>query len=275
MGLSLFEQLSAREPSWSDERVVRALCEQLLDAGEVSPPVDVGLLASLCGIIGVEERPSGPTGMLVHRPSGWVASVLVLDGLERQRFTILHEAGHTLLPGFGRGGHFRCKGPRTREEQLCDIAAGELLLPRRFFLADLGDVPPGLEGVEALADMYEASVTATALRRVDLSAEPALLLVFRRAHKPSEDRMQSACEPRLRLAWSYAAGNWPYQRRHKSAPTGSAFARAWRGEHVNELGRVGQVLAGDPGRVSISARRYGDDVLALVGPVQQPAGALR
>jgi hypothetical protein len=108
----------------------------------------------LCGIVAIEERSTGPAGMLVRRPAGWVASVLALDGHERRRFTILHEAGHTLLPGFGRGGHFRCKGPPTREEQLCDIAAAELLLPRRFFFDDMQGAAPGLDGVEELAGEY-------------------------------------------------------------------------------------------------------------------------
>jgi hypothetical protein len=92
------------------------------------------------------------------------------------------------------------------------------------------------------------------------------LLVFRMAHKPAEEGMESLNERQLRLCWSHAKGDWPYQRRHKSAAAGSPFERAWSGEPVDELGQVGPVLADDPGPVSISARRYGDSVLALIEP---------
>jgi Zn-dependent peptidase ImmA (M78 family) len=111
----------------------------------------------------VEYRNDGPPGMLVCRDGMWVVSVLAGDGLERQRFTIAHEGGHTFQPDFKRGGLFlRCKGQGTRTEQLCDIAAAELLLPRRWFNRDVSDAGHGLDAVEAVAAGHVASVEATA-----------------------------------------------------------------------------------------------------------------
>ena len=110
--------------------------------------------------------------MLVCRDGSWVASISAADPVERQRFTILHEGGHTLQPGFLRGGTFyRCPGRRNREEQLCDLAAAEMLLPRRFFVADLARIG-GLDDVQELAAGYAASMEAT-VRRVVRPQLPA------------------------------------------------------------------------------------------------------
>lgn len=266
--LPLFEQLSRVEPGLSDEDVVRQLCEGLLDEADVTPPVNVKMLASLRGIARVEERSQPWDGVLAREKGHFVVGVRASDGLERQRFTVLHEAGHTLLPGFAEARQYRCEGPKTREEQLCDIAAAELLLPRRFFAADLLEADPGLAGVEDLAAAYEASLEATALRAVDLASTRAMLIVLRVGHKPSERDRKDECEPKLRLSWAHAQGGWPYMPKHKSADDGSPFMRAYEGEVIDEVGTLEALGATGGERVMISARRYGNDgrVLALVRP---------
>lgn len=261
---SLFEDFRARLPGASDAGVVVAICEGLLDEGEVEPPVDVELLASLCGIASVEYRQQGPAGMLVRKDGAWVASILAADGLERRRFTILHEGGHTLLPDFKRATHYRCKGSRTREEQLCDIAAAELLLPRRFFLSDLAESDAGLGGVERLAVAYAASLQATLRRVVDLTSQRMALMVFRIANKPDDHGM---AEPALRLDYAHHDGGWPFPLRHKSAPAGSVFDRAWHGEQIDEPTNVDAFFAKPVGTTHVSARRYGDKLLALLRPM--------
>lgn len=261
---SLYETWANAHPGWSDDRVVRAIARQIVEEGEAEPPVNVEMLASLCGIVDVETRASGPSGMLVRREHGWVASVLTSDGYERQRFTVLHEGGHTFMPDFQRGKpQYRCKGARTRVEQLCDIAAAEMLLPAAHFRDDLSSAGFGLGAVEELSARYEASIQATALRAVDLAPNPTMLLVLHRAHKPSERGREDACEPQLRLDWAHCQGDWPYPLRHKSVGPASPLSRAWE-EPVEELGSVDELL-GDPiGDAEVSARRYGDKMLALV-----------
>lgn len=273
--LSLFEQLSQVEPALSDEEIVRRLCEDLLDESAAAPPVNVELLASMRGITRVEQRLQPWSGVLARERGGLVVGVRALDGVARQRFTVLHEAGHTLLPGFADTRQYRCSGPKTREEQLCDIAASELLLPRRFFVGDLRQAAPGLEGIESLAASYEASIEATALRAVDLQRDAAMLLVFRVAHKPSERGHEDEHEPKLRMSWSHGRGGWPYMRQHKSVSDGSPIQRAHEGELVDEVGTLGDLVGGEPGPVMISARRYGNDgrVLALVQPARMRGGS--
>lgn len=264
--LSLFERHRLESPQLSDDEIVREISEHLLDETAVTPPVNVELMASMRGIVRIEQHVQAYAGMLAPGPSGMVAHVRAGDCQERQRFTVLHETGHTLLPGFTESRHFRCAGPRVWEERMCDTTAGELLLPRRYFVADLRRTGLTMAGVGSLAKTYEASVEATAVRSVDLSPSDALLLAFNVRHKPSEAGMETDLPPKLRLDWSYGKGQWPFLRRHKSVDEGSAFARAHEGELVEETGELGSLTADDVGPVRISARRYGAQgrVVALV-----------
>src|SRR5262245_38631122 len=135
--LSIFEQMRILDPTLTDEEAVIRVCEEILEEAEATPPIPVELIASLRGISRIERRDQPWAGVLNPNASGGLeVAVRATDAYERQRFTICHEAGHTLFPGFHEQRRFRCNGERTRLEQLCDCAAGELLLPRRMFSAD-------------------------------------------------------------------------------------------------------------------------------------------
>jgi Zn-dependent peptidase ImmA (M78 family) len=260
--LSIFEQVQRANLGWNDERVITEICSQLLDEADANPPVNVEMLASLCGIVSVERRFDGPAGMLVCRDGSWVALINAADGLERQRFTILHEGGHTLQPGFARGGTFyRCPSRRNREEQLCDLAAAELLLPRRYFALDAAQVG-NLSHVQDLATSYNASMEATVRRVVDLSLQPRLMMVFQIANKPRDHEEAQMPEPKLRLSYAHSNVVLPWAVRHKSVPEQSAVARALV-EEVNETVCLDPFFTDEIGAAPISARSYGDRVLAL------------
>lgn len=270
--LSLFEQYRYADPNLSDEQVVQAIARQILEDADAQPPVDVDVLASVCGIATIEHRLSGPAGMLFRRDGSLVASIRAADGLERGRFTVLHEGGHTFLVDFLRGVALRCGGPTTREEQLCDVAAAEMLLPREFFVPDLLQLGISLQTVEDLADRYVASIQATALRLVALTDKRVALLAFKERRKPTEQGRESSCAPKLRLQWSATSGQWPYLRRHKSVEPQSPVGRAWQGEHVSEIAAIDEVLGHRIGPLQLDARRYGDTVLALARPRSKSRG---
>lgn len=262
--LSLFEQFQVQDPSLSDEQVVIAICRQFLAESDATPPVDVEMLASLCGIAQVEYCRQLWAGVLFTRDGALVARIRADDADERRRFTVLHEGGHTFLPGFLRQAQHRCKGPKNREEQLCDLAAAEMLLPRSAFVADLAEVGHGLWGVERLAGRYEASIQATALRTITVAGRPTLLLAFHYAHKPSERGHEASCPPKLRLEWAMRQGAWPFVRRDKSVALRTPIARAWEHEVVDEFAEIDELFGSPLGPVWVNARRYGDRVLALV-----------
>lgn len=264
--LSLFEEARNAEPAASDEAVMRMLCEQLLDEGEVQgPPTPVKLLASLRGIKDIQAAEQPFAGVLAPCEDGLAVRVRRADGRERQRFTICHESGHTLLPGFRQARQYRCNGEQTWLERMCDIAGAELLLPKRFFAprAAAGDFD--LKTVEELAWLFDASVEATARRAVALHSEPAMLLVLSDRHKPAEKGREEECPTRLRLDYSVRQGDWPFVMPHKSAAE-SGLGRAFEGEILNETGSIDELCADAVGAVRISAKRYGTKgrVLALV-----------
>lgn len=261
---SLLEQARVERPGVDDQELVRGICSRVIEEACAKPPVDVDLLASMCGIASVEYVVQPWAGMLVPDRGSVVARICATDGHERQRFTVLHESGHTFLPGFGSKREFRCNGEKTREELLCDLAAAELLFPSAYFRQDLRGVPFRFSSVEQLARRYEGSLQATALRVVDLATTPLLLMAFQVMHKPAELGRESEAEPKLRLAWSHGRGAWPYARQYKSVPDHSPFARAHAGEIVDETCHPGDLLAAPTGPLSVSARRYGRTVLALL-----------
>jgi hypothetical protein len=234
---SLFDQVRRRRPELSEREAITLLCEEVLAA----PPVPVERIASLRGIARIDQREQPWAGTLRPEGRNFVVDVRASDGYERQRFTICHESGHTFFAGFAEQLQFRCNGERTTLEQRCDIAATELLLPRRFFLGHIADADFGLETVEQLAAEYEASIEATALRLSDLWEGPSAVLVLRERHKPTESGREESCEPKLRLDYSITSGAWPFLRRYKSVPADSLFARAFAGELVDEIGSLAEL----------------------------------
>jgi hypothetical protein len=262
---SLFDVVAGTNPGLDERAVIRLACEQLLSEAEAEPPIPVERVASLRGIveIGVADQPFA--GMLSPRGSNLVVTVRSSDGYERQRFTVCHETGHTFFAGYSQR-QFRCGGEKTPLEQRCDIAAAELLLPHRFFEVDLAAGGFDLSTTEDLAEGYQASIEASALRSVDLWKEPAMLLVFRHRHKPAERGREHLCEPQLRLDYAHSQGEWPYLRHHKSVSAESAFGRAHAGELVSQVTELEDLCSEELGPVEVHARRYGADgrVLALV-----------
>lgn len=264
--LSLFEETRRSEPTLSDEEIMRVLCEELLDEGEVTgPPTPLEMLASLRGIKEIEAADQPFAGVLAPSEGGLAVRVRRADGRTRQRFTIGHETGHTLLPGFRQARQYRCNGEQTWLERMCDVAGAELLLPRRFFMPLMAAGDLDLETIEDLAGLFEASVEATARRAVALHPEPAMLLVLSDRHKPSEAGREGELPSRLRLDYSIRQGEWPFIKPHKSVSE-EGLGRALQGEILDGQGSIDELCSDAIGAVRISAKRYGRDgrVLALV-----------
>ncbi len=272
--LTLFDDTRQRFPWLDDRGVVERIAARKLMEAEAEPPVDIDILASVCGIETIEFNVQEPAGMLFARNGGLVASLRAGDGLERLRFTALHEAGHTFQHGYLRDFEYRCAPTSSRKnverksiEVLSDIAAAEMLLPRSHFVPDLANAEPGLAGVEELAGEYCASVQATAVRQITLSPTPVALLVFRMGHRAADRGRESVVEAKLRLQWVARTGPWPFFRRNKSVELTSTIGAAWAGEPVAAAGEVTELCGGSLGTVWIEAKRYGDNVLALLRPL--------
>jgi hypothetical protein len=136
--------VTTSEPDVAIRRRARDLVAWARGMGWDGPPFDLELLASLCGFR-VEYTPLGA------RQDGWIDSwrrrILINAEMHelRQRFTLAHEIAHTLLPDFGLGtssvdvdGDYEW-AEQSPPEQLCQVAAAELLMPADAFREACGD----------------------------------------------------------------------------------------------------------------------------------------
>jgi hypothetical protein len=232
----LVQKLMKRHRGRDPQAIVAGAAQSfLVEAGQVSFPIDVESVASLLGIKRrVGEYPFA--GRIFAEPNGQLVMDLSDgDSPSRRRFTCGHEITHTVFPGFTRetryrvdttvGGHARA---RNEEEFLCDMGAAELLLPGELVRAsyDLGN---GLEEVEDLAEAAEASLEASANRLIDVSEEPVGLIVFEVGHKPADRaaiRKGMEVSPKLRVRYAKCKDIAAYIPRFKSANDDSVYCQA-------------------------------------------------
>lgn len=98
----------------------------------------------------------------------------------RQRFSAAHELGHWLRDAGQVAllcqpeSAFDSSGPNP--ETRANEYASELLLPRFMFEQRCANKPITFESVATLADAFQTSVTATAIRLVELGSFPAILV---------------------------------------------------------------------------------------------------
>lgn len=162
--------------------------EELLQEVGVTEPheIDVEAIAWYCGAR-VKYRPlDGCEAQIIgHRDR----AVIIIDQKShplRKRFSIGHELGHWQ---HHRGRSLVCRsediGNQTREptdpERIADDYAADLLLPGYLFrpLANrLSRVT--LDAAQELAEAFNTSLTATAIRLVEKGPEPSMLICHER-----------------------------------------------------------------------------------------------
>lgn len=132
----------------------------------------------------------GYTASLIRFDSDKGGGIMLARGQTpgRRRFSIAHELGHFHLPSHRAAhvqGHCNERDLRTRrhdterrEWEANDFAA-ELLMPHRLFAEDARRLSISIDSVDQLAspDMYDVSRLAAAWRLVQITREPAALVV--------------------------------------------------------------------------------------------------
>ncbi len=102
------------------------------------------------------------------------------------RFTVSHELGHYFLPGHpehlfpsGSGLHKSQSGfvSVDRYERQADYFAAALLMPETSFRKEMDKAGEGLTAIETLANLFQTSITATAIRFTKF-AESAVAVVM-------------------------------------------------------------------------------------------------
>lgn len=101
----------------------------------------------------------------------------------RRRFTIAHELGHWGL--HEQYSQFLCDVEDMRDygrsplEVEANHFAAELLMPGSHFKAACGSSEPSMALIESLADQFETTLTATAIRYADTTKRKVVVVWFK------------------------------------------------------------------------------------------------
>jgi hypothetical protein len=179
-GSRVFEALAdrAQHASRGDELdVERRVTTQRKRARLGPPPVDLQRFAEHLGIHTIRRVPLATQGRLLAQGGQLVMDVRVTDSPFEQRYTIAHELSHVIIKperlrlAAATGVVVR---PETRHEfaeleDLCDVGAEEILLPRLWFEERLGNLDKAsLEVAARIARESACDVDFVVRRAIDL-----------------------------------------------------------------------------------------------------------
>ncbi|MDP9367967.1 MAG: ImmA/IrrE family metallo-endopeptidase [Chloroflexota bacterium] len=162
---------------------MKKLAAELIDdAAFDQPPFDPAILASFRGMRQVRHRLMESAAWLVPERGGLVIEVNQNHPVGKQNLSVNHETCHILVPTYSghlvddvETGTFSDKG--AEEELLCDIGGAALLLDERWLRSHALNAGPSLAALFHLAELFGASLQATALQLTELGLWP-LAFVF-------------------------------------------------------------------------------------------------
>lgn len=160
--------------------------ELLRELGITEPEeIELDVIAQYVGATVVAEPLTGAEARLVGTCDKAIITINANSALPRRRFSVGHELGHWMhdrgRPQFSCGaGVQNASFLGSDPESLANRYATELLLPDYMVKPRLGKKEPVLSTVQEIAGMFVTSLTATALRVVDLGMWPAMALCYSR-----------------------------------------------------------------------------------------------
>lgn len=253
----LMQVTQIRDPRLAITHLARAL---LADAEINAPPVNLELIGSFQRVRSIEEVEMPHSGRLVPGNEGCLIQVNVRHTRGKNRFTVCHEIGHTLVPAYHR--HPRIVQDMStglfqvgqEEEHLCDIAASELLLPEFLFRPRAATLGYHLNTVAELAQAFQASREATARRLVDMNIWPCAMALWHLAYKDSEAHVPLQMtlggsdwippERKLRVRYAVANKQFGYYLHHNlAAPQDGCLMRCFA-ENAVVCGEEQLILSG-------------------------------
>jgi Zn-dependent peptidase ImmA (M78 family) len=176
----------------SDEQRFRdaeQIAEKLVRDAGYSAPIDVFKVAADMDVVVQAKKDGAPgvSGMLIRKGNEFgIVYTTHIPSNGFQRFSIAHELGHLNLPGHPEqitktGEHISYAGFGSRDvvELEADHFASGLLMPTAMYRSAIGRHPDGFAGIEALADEFQTSLVASAIRYARLSHAAVAIIVSR------------------------------------------------------------------------------------------------
>lgn len=155
------------------------------DMGITNPEdVDIEVIAYFCGATVKYRNLSSCAARIVGRGNKAIITVDKNTSKERQRFSIGHELGHWLQD---RGeialncreaylSPSRYRNFETDREAAANRFSVELLMPSMLFAEAAANKPITMATARKLADDFQVSLTASAIRLVELGSFPSIVV---------------------------------------------------------------------------------------------------
>jgi hypothetical protein len=135
---------------------------------------------------------------------GYIAEIHTRHQRTKQNFSLCHEVAHTFFSDDNNDTRetVSCSESYSSshefEEWLCDNAAAELLMPKESFELVASGFAPSLDSVATIAEMFDASFSATALRIKNLDVWPCTFVYIQQLERPDappEFRIKDSLAP--------------------------------------------------------------------------------
>ena len=188
-------------------------------SGIARPPFLPERLAPLQGIKRIIKEDLGDlSGLLLPLDDGFEIKINATHCPQRQNFSCAHEIAHTFF--FKEEGRRLIEKQRRQngkkmtknwEEDLCDIAASELLMPSQIFSGYASRYHFGIHSLHPLSRIFNTSVIPTILRLCDINPKPCFVV-----HR-TRDKLQEIDNIKLRASWL------TWSRKKISSKTGRFF----------------------------------------------------
>ena len=176
-------------PNNSKQFIENAAFQVREDYDFTNPEIDLFQLGQEVGIdIQTQyQQNHGISGALIRNGNDFLIFYSSsINNIPYQRFSIAHEFGHYFLPEhpeniLKEGAHFSSAGAKgnTKDpyEKEADYFSTCLLMPKSLFESEMYKFNDGMEAIKALANIFNTSLTTTAIRYIELSEAPALLII--------------------------------------------------------------------------------------------------
>lgn len=187
-GINLSDALQTYQPeltySSSSSSAFYKSPDQLLEELEITEPgeIDVEAIAHHQGALVIYETLIKCEAFTLSNNAN--RAVIVVNDKSpqlRQRFSVAHELGHWMrdrnLSAFCDKKAYADHWYGSGRETLANQYAKELLLPKSMFAPLARNLSVNLESVRNLSKIFRTSLTATALRLVELGSYPAIIVL--------------------------------------------------------------------------------------------------
>ncbi|MGH7845995.1 MAG: ImmA/IrrE family metallo-endopeptidase [Candidatus Binatia bacterium] len=155
-------------------------------------PIDLARLAKQVGIKQVTELNTRLDGQLLELPAGGYEVILSkLAPATRKRFTLAHEIAHLLL--FPREAECHL---RRETEELCNVAASELLIPERFLTRVLAADPVvSIQSLLRVSRLFRCSLEAAGWKILNSGLVSGALLMWKIADEAEGEFLELVAVP--------------------------------------------------------------------------------